>query len=118
MKIAHISDLHYCKEHSEDALKSLDFFTDYIKKSPVDLVTIAGDTWDASIMNTEASGFNRMIDAIRNIADIAPVAMIYGTPSHDVDSSLDVFRKITCKHGITILEPGQAYLLADTGRAH
>jgi DNA repair exonuclease SbcCD nuclease subunit len=37
--------------------------------------------------------------------------MIYGTPSHDTDGSLEVFRKITCRYGITILEPGQAYFL-------
>ena len=74
-------------------------------------LAIAGDTWDASMLNTEASGFNGFIDAIRNIADEAPVAMIYGTPSHDTDGSLEVFRKINCKHSITVLEPAQSYLL-------
>ena len=112
MKLAHIADLHCCREHAEEALASLRFFAEHIKTSPVDLVCIAGDVWDASILNTEASGYNRFVDAIREIADLAPVAMIYGTPSHDTDGSLEVFRKITCKYGITILEPGQAYFLA------
>ena len=111
MKIAHISDLHCCREHAEEALASLRFFADYIEKTPVDLVTIAGDIWDASMLNTEASGFNRFTDAIRDIADHAPAALIYGTPSHDTDGSLEVFRKLNTKHGITILEPGQAYFL-------
>lgn len=111
IRIAHISDLHCCREHQEAALKSLQFLADTIKKAPVDLVAIAGDTWDASMLNTEASGFNGFIDAIRNIADEAPVAMIYGTPSHDTDGSLEVFRKINCKHSITVLEPAQSYLL-------
>jgi exonuclease SbcC len=53
------------------------------------------------------------VDAIREIADLAPVAMIYGTPSHDTDGSLEVFRKLTTTYGITILEPGQAYFLVD-----
>jgi exonuclease SbcC len=78
------------------------------------MVAIAGDTWDASMLNTEASGFNQFTDAIRDIADLAPVAMICGTPSHDVDGSLEIFRKINCKYGITILDPGQAYFLAPT----
>jgi exonuclease SbcC len=70
------------------------------------------------MLNTEGSGFNRFIDAIRDIADIAPVAMIYGTPAHDTDGSLEVFRKITCRYGITILEPGQPYFLTElNGRA-
>jgi exonuclease SbcC len=67
------------------------------------------------MINTEASGFNRFTDAIRDIADIAPIAMIYGTPTHDTDGSLEIFRKITCKYGITVLEPGQAYFLAPNG---
>ncbi|MDR1278594.1 MAG: metallophosphoesterase, partial [Treponema sp.] len=111
MKLAHIADLHCSREHAEEALASLRFFAEHIKKSPVDLVCVAGDVWDASILNTEASGYNRFVDAIREIAENAPVAMIYGTPSHDTDGSLEVFRKIDCKYGITILEPGQAYFL-------
>ncbi len=124
MRIAHIADLHCCKEQQEAALKSLSFLAQYIKKSPVDLVAIAGDTWDASMLNTEASGFNGFIDAIRNIADEAPVAMIYGTPSHDTDGSLEVFRKINSKHSITVLDAAQPYLLengavvADDGQSH
>lgn len=115
IRVAHIADLHCCKEHQEEALKSLEFLVQSIKKSPVDLVAIAGDTWDASMLNTEASGFNGFIDAIRNIADEAPVAMIYGTPSHDTDGSLEVFRKINSRHSITVLEPAQSYLLLKAG---
>ena len=111
MKIAHIADLHCAKEHQEAAMRSLRFLAEHIKKAPVDLVAVAGDTWDASMLNTEASGFNGFIDAIRDIADEAPVAMIYGTPSHDTDGSLEVFRKINSKHPITILAPAQSYLL-------
>lgn len=115
IKVAHIADLHCCKEHQEEALKSLHFLAQSIKKFPVDLVAIAGDTWDASMLNTEASGFNGFVDAIRDIADEAPVAMIYGTPSHDTDGSLEVFRKINCKYSITILEPAQSYILLGDG---
>jgi exonuclease SbcC len=111
MKIAHMADLHCCREHAEEALASLRFFAEHIKTSPVNLVTISGDVWDASMLNTEASGFNRFVDAICDIANLAPVAMIYGTPSHDTDGSCEVFHKITCNYGITILEPGQAYFL-------
>ena len=111
IRIAHIADLHCSKEHQEAAMKSLRFLAEYIKESPVDLVAVAGDTWDASMLNTEASGFNGFIDAIRDIADEAPVAMIYGTPSHDTDGSLEVFCKINSKHSITVLEPAQSYLL-------
>ncbi|MDR1837563.1 MAG: metallophosphoesterase [Treponema sp.] len=109
MKIAHISDLHCCKEHAEAALASLKFLADHIRENPVDLIAIAGDIWDASILNNDASGYNLFTKAIRDIADIAPVVMIYGTPAHDTDGSLETFRTSNCKYGISILEPGQAY---------
>jgi DNA repair exonuclease SbcCD ATPase subunit/DNA repair exonuclease SbcCD nuclease subunit len=112
MKIAHISDLHCSREHSEEAIASLRFFAEHIKTSPVDMVAISGDVWDASMLNTEASGFTRFVEAIRNIADLAPVAVVYGTPSHDTDGSLEIFRNVTSNYGITILAPGQAYFLA------
>ncbi|MBR1715601.1 MAG: hypothetical protein IJ717_11755 [Treponema sp.] len=115
IRVAHIADLHCCREYQSAALKSLEFLAQSIKKSPVDFVAIAGDTWDASMLNTEASGFNGFIDAIRNIANESPVAMIYGTPSHDTDGSLEVFRKINSRHSITVLEPAQSYLLLKGG---
>ncbi|MBQ1949449.1 MAG: hypothetical protein II367_04755, partial [Treponema sp.] len=39
------------------------------------------------------------------------VVMIYGTPSHDTDGSLEVFRKIKAKNTITILEAAKPYFL-------
>lgn len=111
MKVAHTADLHCCKEHQEEALTSLKFLANEIKTNPVDLVAIAGDTYDASMLNTEASGFNNFVDSIQNLAEYAPIAMIYGTPSHDTDGSLEIFRKIKAKHSITILEATKPYFL-------
>ena len=99
IKVAHIADLHCCREHQEEALKSLHFLAQSIKKSPVDLVAIAGDTWDASMLNTETSGFNGFVDAIRDIADEAPVAMIYGTPSRRLAGGVPQNQLWTFYHG-------------------
>jgi exonuclease SbcD len=109
MRIAHLADLHLSKDHAGEALTSLRSYTEQIKASVVSMVVIAGDIWDASMLNVEASGFNRFVDALRDIAEVAPVAMIYGTPSHDTDGSLAVFQKIACRHSITILYPGRVY---------
>ena len=111
MRIAHIADLHCCKEHQKEALESLDEICLSLTTNPVDLIAIAGDTWDASMLNTEASGFNDFVGRIQNLATFAPVVMIYGTPSHDTDGSLEVFRKIKAKNAITILEAAKPYFL-------
>lgn len=111
MRIAHIADLHCCKEHQKEALESLDEIYLSLTANPVDLIAVAGDTWDASMLNTEASGFNDFVGRIQNLATFAPVVMIYGTPSHDTDGSLEVFRKIRAKNAITILEAAKPYFL-------
>lgn len=111
MRIAHIADLHCCKEHQKEALESLDEICLSLTTNPVDLIAVAGDTWDASMLNTEASGFNDFVARIQNLATFAPVVMIYGTPSHDTDGSLEVFRKIRAKNAITILEAAKPYFL-------
>jgi exonuclease SbcC len=111
MRIAHIADLHCCKEHQKEALESLDEICLSLTTTPVDLIAVAGDTWDASMLNTEASGFNDFVARIQNLATFAPVVMIYGTPSHDTDGSLEVFRKIRAKNAITILEAAKPYFL-------
>lgn len=111
MRIAHIADLHCCKEHQKEALESLDAICQSLTTNPVDLIAVAGDTWDASMLNTEASGFNDFVGRIQNLATFAPVVMIYGTPSHDTDGSLEVFRKIKAKNTITILEAAKPYFL-------
>lgn len=111
MRIAHIADLHCCKEHQKEALESLDEICLSLTANPVDLIAVAGDTWDASMLNTEASGFNDFVARIQNLATFAPVVMIYGTPSHDTDGSLEVFRIIRAKNTITILEAAKPYFL-------
>jgi DNA repair exonuclease SbcCD nuclease subunit len=112
MKIVCLSDVHFCKDHADEALASLKCVEDYAKNNPVDMIGIAGDLFDSATLNSENARLSEFINAIKRLGDTAPTAMVYGTPSHDVDGSLEIFKTITCKYGITILDPGQAYFLA------
>jgi exonuclease SbcC len=118
MKLIHLSDVHYCKEHKEEALASLRAVKETSKKNAVDLIVIAGDIFDSAMLNSANTGFPELLNAIKELADEAPIAMIYGTPSHDVDNSLDVFPKLATKHDITILEPCQVYFLNNHSDAY
>jgi len=111
IKVIHLADIHYSRERKDLVISSLNQVEETAKKNAVDLIAIAGDLFDSATLNSANTGFPEFLDAIKGLADQAPLAIIYGTPSHDVDSSLDVFPKITAKHNITILEPGQAYFL-------
>jgi exonuclease SbcC len=109
MKLLHLADLHGNRERADELLQSLAV----ARKSAqgVDLIAIAGDIWDAVVQNTDGSRFNDIREGIRALADVAPVVIIYGTPTHDAAGSLDVFPSLASKFGITILEPDLQYFL-------
>ena len=113
MKLLHASDIHACKEHEAEALKSLDEIEQYQGKNPVDLTVFAGDFWDATMQNTDQSGFDRFLGRLTSISSHSPVVMVEGTPSHDVDGSLDVIKRLQSMKGITVLEPRKPYFLAE-----
>lgn len=111
MRIMHLADLHERESAYEELLASIEAIERYAIKIVIDLITIAGDIFDGPIQNSDRAGFSRLLDLIRRLADIAPVAMIYGTPTHDTEGSLEVFERITAKNPIKILRPGIPYML-------
>lgn len=111
MRIAHLADLHFREASFDEARKSIQTVIDDHKREPFDLIAIAGDTWDGPTQNSARAKFASFVDLIRGLANCAPVAMIYGTPSHDSDGSLEVFEQIESRYGVTILRPGKKYFL-------
>jgi DNA repair exonuclease SbcCD nuclease subunit len=107
LKLLHLADLHAKPERADELLQSIAAAKK--ESTGVDLIVVSGDVWDGVIRNTRGSRFPELLEAIRSLADVAPVAMIYGTPTHDAEGSLDVFPTLDSKFGITILEPGKAY---------
>jgi exonuclease SbcC len=81
----------------------------------VDLIVIAGDTFDGPIHNSDKYFFDAIVEEIRLLADIAPVVVVYGTTTHDIEGSLAILTKLRSKFGIIILEPGQEYFLLENG---
>ena len=115
MKTLHIGDLHFQRDRYDEAASSVRALCADIDRNGGDLVVIAGDTWDGPVQNTAGARFADFLGLIRDLADRAPVAMIYGTPSHDTEGSLEVFEHIEAKHGIEILRPGIPYGLTRDG---
>jgi len=111
MKILHTADLHARRESSREFLISCDCIRSTAMRHEVAMIAIAGDIWHGPVQNSAGSLFPDFVEAIRSLGDIAPVAMIYGTPSHDVEGSLEIFETQECSHGIKILRPGTAYIL-------
>jgi exonuclease SbcC len=111
MRILHLADLHFRESAYDDCKASIDACIAEHRRDPFDLIAIAGDTWDGPVQNSARARFNDFLELIRGLADCAPVAMIYGTPSHDTEGSLDVFEYLDTRYGITMLRPGSSYFL-------
>lgn len=109
MKILHLADLHLRASKFKDIEIA---HTDSIKvanEEKVDLIVISGDIWDGSTQNTAGAMFSTFVNMVNDYANIAPVSMIYGTPTHDVTGSLEIFETQLNRFGITLLQPGQPY---------
>jgi len=115
MKLIHTADIHACREHWAEACQSLDVLEETGRREEVGLFAIAGDLANGPLMNTERDIFDALCGRLQRLADIAPVALVEGTPSHDAPGSLEVFERLAAENEISILRPGQAYFLAPGG---
>lgn len=109
MRVIHLADLHFLRERYEEAAASIRTVCSDIDRNGADLVVVAGDTWDGPVQNTAGARFADFLALVRELANRAPVVMIYGTPSHDTEGSLEVFEQIEARFGIEILRPGIPY---------
>lgn len=106
MKLIHIADLHADRERAGSVIIALARIAEAVERESADAVVVAGDIWNHAIMNVEGSRFDDVLAAFRRLADVAPIFMVYGTPTHDAHGSLEVFERLSAKHLIRILRPG------------
>ena len=103
--IIHSADWHFSAKHKADCLSSLDTMIRYGETHDVDLWIVAGDIFDHAIYNTLQSGLDELLARISRMNSSAPVAVVQGTPTHDVAGSYNVLKRI----GVTMIEPTSIY---------
>lgn len=83
MKILHTADLHLRDKDIDEAEKCCDFLVETAQQEAVDLTAIAADIFDSRDIKLESASARLSIKTVSRLADIAPVVIITGTPSHD-----------------------------------
>ncbi len=111
MKILHAADIHAKRDRWPEARDSLRAMAEAGRRQAVDLFAIAGDLADGPLQNSERDVFDALAAEVQALADIAPVAIIYGTPTHDAPGSLEAFERLRARFPIVLLRPGIAYFL-------
>lgn len=113
MKIAHMSDLHYCPELLAEADRCFEFaVVDAINRG-VDVAIISGDSTHHRL-DAHSPALFVLASRIKQLADHCPVLMLQGTFSHEPLGMLHMFALIGAKHPIAIADRiGQKGLTSD-----
>jgi DNA repair exonuclease SbcCD nuclease subunit len=83
VKILHFSDVHCRDKDIEEIEKCLNFIVETARKELPDLIVNAGDTFDSANIKADSLSAKLIFKIFKELADIAPVITIIGTPSHD-----------------------------------
>lgn len=111
MKVLHTADLHIREKNIEEIATCSQFMIDRAWAEKVDLIVIAGDIFDSRDIKLDSSAAKLAIKAVSALADIAPVAVIVGTPSHD-GTAPEVLRYARGNHFIHVSSvPEQIYFV-------
>lgn len=110
MRILHYADQHVREKDIEEAIKCLDFVRDTAIKENVNLIISAGDWFDSRDVKMESPAAKLVLQHICEMADIAPVAIVTGTNSHD-GSAPEILRYAKGTHDVFVAtRPVQVHL--------
>ena len=111
MKILHIADIHARDADIEEVERCLHHIVAIAHQYEPHLIINAGDTFDSRSVRLDSQAAKLVFRIFSELADIAPVAVITGTPSHDGEA-VDVLKHINANHQMWVSKrPEQVYLL-------
>jgi len=110
LKVIHSGDWHYNDRDHDEIEKCVDFMIDRARKEQADLIVVSGDITDSQNLKLDSKSAKTICRQFSEMADIAPVVNIIGTPSHD-GKSAEILRYVRGEYPIHISEkPEQLYL--------
>lgn len=103
MKIAQMSDLHYCAKNLVESDRCFGASVTEAILAGVDAAIITGDSTDHA-MDAHAPAVIALARQLKRLADHCPVLMLQGTFSHEPPGLLRMFELIGACHPITIAD--------------
>ncbi len=111
MRILHLADIHPREKDEEELKKCLSFTVMVAQSEKIDLTVIAGDIFSLEATNKIDSPVVKLIiEAVSGLADIGPVFIIEGTPSHD-GAAPEILQYVKGKYPVHVTTmPEQVYI--------
>lgn len=110
MKILHFADVHARTEDLDEIERCTQHILDVADKENPDLIIDAGDIFDSQHVRADSPAVKYVHRWMRDLADIAPVARVMGTRSHDGRAS-EVLDLIGAAHPIQTAVDGPIQLV-------
>lgn len=83
MKILHFADIHCREKDFEEVKKCCQTIIDTAREERPDVIINAGDSFDSQNIKLDSDPARFIMDFHQQLMEIAPVAVVIGTPSHD-----------------------------------
>ena len=108
LKVAHMSDLHYCAENLIESDRTFGFSVDDAINRNCAAAVVTGDSTDHSL-DAHAPSLHALARQLKRLADHCPVLMLQGTFSHEPVGLLQMFAMIGAKYPICVADKIGAY---------
>ena len=110
MKILHFADLHARDKDIDEVSKCLGFIVSKAQEERPNLIVFAGDAFHSRDVKLDSEAARLVIRSFSQLADIAPVAAVIGTPSHD-GKAPEILNMVRGKFPVHVsILPEQIYL--------
>jgi len=117
MQILHFADVHAIDKSIDEVEKCLKEILRVAQAETPDLIVMAGDTFDSRMVRLDSQSAKLVFEIYSKLADIAPMVVITGTPSHD-GRAVDAMEHIRSGNPIYVADyPGQVILTNSGGFA-
>jgi len=109
-KILHTGDIHARDKDIDEVKKCLAFIVETARKEEPGLIVDAGDTVDSQNIKLDSASAKLIFEVFSQLADIAPVAVVTGTPLHD-GHAVEVLKHVKARYPVHVAtRPEQIFL--------
>ena len=103
MRIAHMSDLHFCPENLTEADRCFGFAVDNAIQRNAEVAIISGDSTDHRL-DAHSPALLALAKQVKRLADHCPVLMLQGTFSHEPFGFLRMLEMIGANYPIVVAD--------------